>query len=646
MRPVLLLPLLGGLLLAQPGAQADGSTLLANGWRIKPAGTSVATDPLPSASVLSKDGKFLLVLHSGAAPALTIFDAASMRQLSRVPLVDAGLGLAFSPDQRFLYVGGGARNSVLEFSWANGDLKATREMGATAGSALAPSDFIGDVAASPDGRLLYAADVFHDSIVVINPQSGRVIERFKTGRRPYRILFHPDGKSYFVTSWTEGTLYQHETANGAELSRLRLGPQTTDMAISDRKPADDESGARYRIFVTASGTNNVFAVGVDANKELKTLEVINVGLVPAQPAGMTPSALALSPDQARLHVVCSDANTVAVIDTSEVRSRIAGFIPVGEYPTAARALPDGRLAVMSAPGSISAIPAPDDAALATYTSSALSLTSYRAEMAEAEATAKSVIEHVVYILTDRPVAGPNQAKLSREFVSFNNYFVHGASLAENHLWAAGSIAPAFTRRMLPSRIAGRLRFANFAGGEPANLPPAGYVWSNARLAGLTVRNYGEFVENDRPTDGSLIGITNLNFKGPDADRVRIFLEDWQKVEASGAPPRLSMVRLAGDDAALGTLIEAISKSKSWGKTAVFVAGTTGSEGLRSSLLVLSPYTRRGAADNAFYNQASVLRTVELILGLRPMTQFDAAARPLTAAFAPAANNTPYQAAAP
>ncbi len=56
------------------------------------------------------------------------------------------------------------------------------------------------MALSPDGRLIYAADLYHDSVVVINPQSGMVIEQFKTGRRPYRILFHPDGKIFFVTT--------------------------------------------------------------------------------------------------------------------------------------------------------------------------------------------------------------------------------------------------------------------------------------------------------------------------------------------------------------------------------------------------------------------------------------------------------------
>ena len=71
--------------------------------------------------------------------------------------------------------------------------------------------------------------LFHDAIHVINPQSGRVIEKFATGRRPYRILFHPDGKSYFVSSWADGSVYHHNADTGERLGLVRLGQHPTDM---------------------------------------------------------------------------------------------------------------------------------------------------------------------------------------------------------------------------------------------------------------------------------------------------------------------------------------------------------------------------------------------------------------------------------
>jgi len=91
-------------------------------------------------------------------------------------------------------------------------------------------------------------------------------------------------------------------------------------------------------------------VGISSSKEMKLLESINVAMTPRQPLGMTPAGVAVSPDQKRLYVTCSDANVVAVADVSEPRSKLAGFVPTGWYPTAARELADGRLIVLNGRG--------------------------------------------------------------------------------------------------------------------------------------------------------------------------------------------------------------------------------------------------------------------------------------------------------
>ena len=267
-----------------------------------------------------------------------------------MPVGDGWLGLVFSPDGKFVYVGGGAQYCVSEFSFNAGELKLIRRLEIAPGVKPGTMDFVGDVAVSPDGRLIYAADLFHDQIQVINIPSGNLAGKIKTGRRPYRILFHPDGASFFVSSWADAAVLQHDARTGSEMSRIRLGPHPTDMLLSDRKPEDDESGMRYRLFVTAANTNNVFSVGISDTKEMRILETLHVALTPRQPLGMTPSALALNTDQTRLFVACSDANAVAVADLTEARSRVEGFIPTGWYPTAVRSLPGGRLIVLNGRG--------------------------------------------------------------------------------------------------------------------------------------------------------------------------------------------------------------------------------------------------------------------------------------------------------
>jgi hypothetical protein len=284
-------------------------------------------------------------------------------------------------------------------------------------------------------------------------------------------------------------------------------------------------------------------------------------------------------------------------------------------------------------------------------------------------------------------SAPNHYKLAREFVLFDNFYVNADVSADGHNWATAGIAPDYTQKFWQSSYAKRRNFYDYEGGEPANSPPAGYIWSNALAAGLTVRNYGHQANNkktpgsdgvqiDGVRDPSLKAITNTHYRGfdldyPDVERTKVFLSDLKEFEASGQMPRFIILRLGNDhtsgtapghvaplssfadnDAALGMLVEGVSKSKFWAKTAIFVIEDDAQNGPdhvdshRSPMFALSPYTRRGIIDSSMYNQSSVLRTIELILGLRPLTHFDAGARPLAMAFASAPSLAPYEAERP
>jgi len=741
----------------QVGPQPDGSFLLPNGWRIKPAGRQIPLDTLPMSSALSKDGKYLLVLNGGyKPPSISVLTVESPHEIARVPVADAWLGLTFSTDGTRVYAGGGSRATVFEFTFSNGELKPGREFVVVPQEKRTAEDFIGDVAVSPDGRLIYAADLYHDTILVINPQTGGVIERHKTGRRPYRILFHPDGKAYFVSSWSDGTVYLHNASNGSEMGRIRLGAHTTDMALSSKKPEGDESDARYRLFVAAANTNSVFAVGVNDTKEMKLAETINVAMTPRHPLGMTPSAVSLSPDESKLLIACSDANAVAVADISEARSRVTGFIPTGWYPTATRVLSDGTILILNGRGSqsyanpeyagpriasnthqgdprryyvgvmqtgnMSVVPPLTDESLDQYTKTAESLSPYKDSALDVQSTPDdsvivsrpgkhSPIEHVIYIVKENRTydqvfgkigkgngdpsltlfdesAAPNHYKLAREFVLFDNFYVNSDVSADGHSWATASIAPDYVQKTWQNQYAGRRKKYDYEGDEPANSAPAGYLWTNALAAGLSIRNYGYWVTNKKEAapfgqvqieavkDPALRPVTNMKYRSfdldyTDVDRARTFLEDVAGFEASGKMPNLMILRLGNDhtngttpgkiaplscfadnDYALGMIVEGVSKSKFWPSTAIFVIEDDAQNGPdhvdshRSPMLAISPYTHRGVIDSTMYNQSSVLRTMELILGMRPMTHFDAGARPLYAAFSPTPNNAPYAAEKP
>jgi hypothetical protein len=158
---------------------------------------------------------------------------------------------------------------------------------------------------------------------------------------------------------------------------------------------------------------------------------------------------------------------------------------------------------------------------------------------------------------------------------------------------------------------------------------------------------------------------------PDIERAKVFLADLAEFEKSGTMPKFMFLRIGNDhtsgtaagkiaplsamadnDYALGMIVEALSKSKFWPATAIFVLEDDAQNGPdhvdshRSPAYILSPYTRRGVIDNTMYNTTSMLRTMELIVGLRPMTHFDAAARPMWAAFTNKPDPRPYEAEKP
>jgi len=736
----------------QPGPQTDDSTLLVSGWKITPVGKHVPVDTLPMSTVISPDGKYLLVLNGGYnPPSVSVIDVTTMTELGRTRVPDGWLGLAMNRAGTRVYVGGGSTGAVYEFAFADGKLTAGRTLSTlTKAAEGTPADqtyrnFTGDVALSPDGRFLYAATLFQDSLVVLNLDSGRPIARVKTGRRPYRVLFLPDGKTYLVSNWADGTVSQFQASDNSPMATLRIGPHPTDMILRAGANVSQDSGKTWlgRLFVAAANTNSVYSVGIGEAAELTPLETINISLTPRQPLGMTPSALGLSADGKQLYVACSDANAVAVADVSEDRTRVAGFLPTGWYPTAVRGLKDGRIAIANGKGlrsypnpkgpgplkhpdpphlgirsdeyvgtiqrgTVSFVDPFDLATLSGYTKAVLANSPYRdAKLDQPAPAILSRIKHVIYVVKENRTYDqmlgdmkegngdaslvlfgerftPNQHKLAREFVLFDNFYVSADVSADGHNWSTAAIASDYVQKFWPNSYAGRRKKYDYEGGEPAALPAANYLWTNARQHGVSMRNYGYFAQNGKEAaaDGTQIEsvrdpvlspVTNMHYRAfdldyPDVDRVKSFEQDLAQFEQKGEMPQLLLMRLGNDhtsgtapgkiaplssladnDAALGRLVESVSKSKFWAETAIFVLEDDAQNGAdhvdshRSPAFILSPYTRRGVVDSTMYNTTSMLRTMEMILGIRPMTHFDAAASPMTSAFG-TPNKVPYAAA--
>jgi hypothetical protein len=278
---------------------------------------------------------------------------------------------------------------------------------------------------------------------------------------------------------------------------------------------------------------------------------------------------------------------------------------------------------------------------------------------------------------------PNAHALARQFVILDNFYADGEVSADGHEWSMGAQATDFVEKMWP------LNYGHNKGGKydypaeghyPVAFPANGYLWNRAAEAGVSYRSYGEFCNRAArgpaladPALPVLVGHIDPDYMPfdlsyPDAKRAARFVAELHRYEQEGGMPRLQVVRLPNDhtmgthrgaltptamvadnDVALGQIVDAVSHSKFWPETAIFVleddaqSGPDHVDAHRIPALVISPWTKRGSRDSSLFSTTSMLRTMELILGLQPMSQFDAAALPMWTAFSGPADLSPYTA---
>ena len=277
---------------------------------------------------------------------------------------------------------------------------------------------------------------------------------------------------------------------------------------------------------------------------------------------------------------------------------------------------------------------------------------------------------------------PNHHALAREFVLLDNFYVESEVSADGHEWSVGAYATDFVEKTWPLSYGHNAR-KKFPYPSEGNLniasPAGGYLWDRAREAGVTYRSYGEFVRNGKTTNAPCTSkvaalkdhfdpwYRSFDMDYLDALRADRFIAELKRFEREGDMPRLQIVRLPNDhtsgtavgkptptaqvadnDLALGRIVEAVSHSRFWPRLAIFVVEDDAQNGPdhvdahRTIAFVISPYVKRRTTDSTLYSTTSMLRTMELILGLKPMSQFDAAARPMFNSFQARPDSTPYR----
>jgi DNA-binding beta-propeller fold protein YncE len=447
--------------------------------------------------------------------------------------------------------------------------------------------------------------------------------------------------------------------------------------------------------VAYADNNNVMVVVISAaalddrvRKFGESVALVN-GFIPV---GWYPSALAVSPDN----------QTLFVANGKGLRSR-SNVLPPGTVgkKRAGQKVPFEHVG-KTLEGSVSFIRRPDAAQMAAYTrqvrqNSPYTPEAFRRAPIKSDGVVPDVvgqpcpIKYVLYVIREnrtydqvlgdmrdaggKPVGNgdpkltlygedvtPNVHALAREYVLLDNLYCNGEVSVDGHSWCDAAMATDFNQR---SWILSYSKHGKLPGNEEMENPAAGYLWDLCRRHGLPFRNYGEGAQRV-PSQNR--GRWAEPWAERDMDKVRYWINDLREAERTGRElPRFTIMELgedhtkgatagahtpsacvASNDVALGKIVEAASTSKFWKEMAIFVIEDDAQNGPdhvdahRTVGLVISPYCRRGVVDSTLYTTASMIRTMELILGLPPLTQYDAGATPMFACFQRAPELTPYR----
>jgi YVTN family beta-propeller protein len=627
----------------------DSNTLYASGgndnWILRldvsnkhliPLDTVVIGEPWPEkispAGIALDDKRQLLYAVTTENNSLYVIDIASKAAVQRYSLSAEGYACLLSPDKKILYISCWGCDKVQLF-----DTDKRQFIGS-----VAVGDNPNDMCLTKNGSYLFVANANDNSVSVIDLRNLRVVE----------------------------------TLNAALYPNALTGSTTNSVALS----ADEKT------LYIANADNNciaVFDVSQPGNSSSK-------GFIPA---GWYPTCVRVIQD----NIYVSNGKGFSSLANPNGPNPSKKKQP-GEKEQYIAGLFRGTLSI---------IPVPDDEQLFVYSQVVYHNTPYNKELENItngqsgnpipkRVGDTSPIKHVFYIikenrtydqvLCDIPGGNadtslllfgenitPNQHALAKEFVLLDNFYVDGEVSADGHNWSTGAYATDFLEKTWPISYGHRGGLYNAEGNRDVANNKNGFIWDYCKKYGVTYRTYGEFADDYKPNipvlkDHFCRYYTGWDQSVPDTTRFRQWKRDFDSLLTTNSLPQLSTLRFINDhteglkkgrptpfahvadnDLAVGLFIEHLSHSPVWKESAVFIVEDDAQNGPdhvdahRTTAYVAGGFVNRGYVDHTMYSTSSMLRTIELILGLPPMSQYDAAATPMWRCFTDSANGETFTA---
>ncbi|MHA8059737.1 bifunctional YncE family protein/alkaline phosphatase family protein [Aquirufa beregesia] len=550
---------------------------------------------------------------------------------------------------------------------------------------------------SPKRDKLYISIWGGAQILPFNCQTKSFDKGIAVGDHPNEILLTKDGNTLFVANANDNSVsvlntrtnQVIEVLNAALFPNALEGSSTNGLALSE----DEE-----RLYISNADNNCLAVFEVEKPGKSKSLGFIPVGWYPtavkvigktvyvANGKGFSSFANPKGPNPlAKIQkVTYQQADNEKKAKVEYIGGLMKGTMSLFQEPS------DAELAILSK---------------AVYTNTPynkqieLQAKGEKGNPIPTKVGGKSPIKYVFYILKENrtydqvlaDVKGgngdlslllfgekvtPNQHKLVKDFVLLDNFYVDGEVSSDGHNWSTSAHATDYLEKTWPTGYGGRGGKYDGEGNRTIANPKNGFIWDFCKRAGVSYRTYGEFADDFKPNIPSIEGhfcpdFPSFDQKIMDTLRFNRWKKEFDALLAKNQVPQFNSLRFPNDhtegqklgsytptafvaenDYAIGLFVEHLSKSKIWKETAIFIVeddaqnGSDHVDAHRTTAYVAGGFVKRGFVDHTPYSTSSMLRTMELILGIPPMSQYDAAATPMYKCFTSKADVRPFQHIAP
>lgn len=679
------------------GPKLDGTAVTPVGYKVTPAGDQTRLGNLPLNAVLHPNGRHLLVTNNGqGVQSLQLIDTDTKAVVQTLPFASPEslyIGLAWSPDGKTAYASAAANSKIRVLSFADGKLTETAPilLPTKTPDGVKVTLFPAGLDVTPDGKKLVVADQLGNAVTVADTATAQTTT-VAVGHRPVWVTLSKDGRTLYVANGDADTVSQIDLATTKVTRTLSVRPYK-DAPVGSNPTGLALDGEGKQLFVTNSGNNDVLVIDLEKGKtagliptawypsavvwdegQLHVLNAKGLGAGPnngpghPNPEATTPK----SPDQYSGSMI---VGTLSSLDAPEMKDlkTYTQQVMTNNDPVKAR----GAI-VPRRPGDKSPI-------------------KHVIYVVKENRTYDQILGSVgkgngdpsLNIFGDE--SAPNTRELARRFTTIDNFYADAEVSANGWNWVAQSNSNPFAEQMWPANYSGRKAPYPSENNNPENAaqdPKNSYLWQHLDKAGVSFANFGFYVSRTGDKFGAadpvLDAQTDHDFQGydlacPDSTgtfapkkttcltpRTDQWLKSFRSYEAKGEMPTVQFLRLPNDhtsgtkvgqptpkamvadnDYALGRVVDAVSSSKFWKDTVILITEDDAQNGPdhvdahRTLALAISPYTQTGRVDSTFYSTASMVRTVGLLAGIGPLTQFDDFATPMSASFSEKPNLRPY-----